>query len=60
MSVSLLTVARSIALMAVETCSKAIFALCSRAWEKSMLFTMCFLRLVGVDCAVLVFASCGC
>ena len=34
--------ARSIVLMAVETCSKAVLAAMLWAWEKSMLFTMRF------------------
>ena len=49
--------ARSIALMAVETCSKAILALSLRH-GKSPCFLRCdFLKLFGVDGGVLVFAS---
>jgi hypothetical protein len=56
MSVSF-CVARSIALMAVETCSKAVLALFS-GHGKSPCFLRCsFLKLFGVDGAVLVFAS---
>ena len=49
--------ARSIVLMAVETCSKAISALCA-GHGKSPCFLRCvFLQLFGVDDAVSVFAS---
>lgn len=48
--------ARSIALMAVETCSKALFAWVGRH-GKSPCFSRCsFLKLVGVDYALLVLA----
>ena len=47
---------RSIVLIAVETCSKAILALCL-GHGKSPCFLRCsFLKVFGVDGAVLVFA----
>ena len=49
--------ARSIALMAVETCSEAVLALCA-GHGKSPCFLRCsVLKVVGVDGALLVSAS---
>ena len=49
--------ARSIALMAVETCSKAILALSLRHGKSPCFLRCCFPAVFGVDGAVLVFAS---
>ncbi len=51
------TDARSIALMAVETCSKAIFALRVEHGKSPCFLRCAFLQLFGVDDAVSVFAS---
>lgn len=51
------TDARSIALMAVETCSKAILALCVGHGKSPCFLRYAFLQLFGVDDAVSVFAS---
>ena len=48
--------ARSIALMAVETCSKAILALCLGHGKSPCFLRCCFSALFGVDGALLVFA----
>ncbi len=49
--------ARSNALMAVETCSKAILALSFRHGKSPYFLRCCFSAVVGVDGAVSVFAS---
>jgi hypothetical protein len=49
--------ARNSALMAVETCSKGIFELLSGHGKSPCFSRCCFSALVGVDCAVSVFAS---
>ena len=48
---------RSIALMAVETCSKAISAICAGHGESPCFSQCCFSEVFGVDGAVSVFAS---
>jgi hypothetical protein len=50
-------VARSIVLMAVESCSKAILAQCLGHGKSPCFLRYAFLHLFGVDGAVLVFAS---
>lgn len=49
--------ARSNALMAVETCSKGIFAVLPGHGKSPCFSRCCFSAVVGVDYAVLVFAS---
>ena len=49
--------ARSVVLMAVETCSKAILAPCLGYGKSPCFSRLDFLKLFGVDGAVLVFAS---
>ena len=49
--------ARSIALMAVETCSKGILALWLGYGKSPCFSRLVLLRLFGVDVAVVVFAS---
>jgi hypothetical protein len=41
------------AFLAVETCSKAIFALCQGYGKSPCFLEVAFLRLLGVDCPVL-------
>ena len=48
--------ARSIALMAVESCSKGIFALCVGHGKSPCFLRCCFSAVFGVDGTVLVFA----
>ena len=48
--------ARCIALMAVETCSEAVLALCAGHGKSPCFSRWSFLELFGVDGAVLVFA----
>jgi hypothetical protein len=49
--------ARSIALMAVESCSKAILALCLGHGKSPCFLRLDFLKVFGVDGSVSVFAS---
>ena len=48
--------ARSVVLMAVGTCSKAILTLCSGHGKSPCFSRCCFSAVVGVDGSVLVFA----
>ena len=49
--------ARSVVLMAVGTCSKAILTLCSGHGKSPCFSRCCFSEVFGVDDAVLVLAS---
>jgi hypothetical protein len=49
--------ALSSALMAVESCSKGIFAVLPVHGKSPCFSQCCFSGVVGVDCALLVFAS---
>ena len=51
------TNARSIGLMAVETCSKAVLALCGGHGKSPCFSRYCFSAVFGVAGAVSVFAS---